>query len=69
MPSKKFTPHEYQCQFCGGKIHSTYPGEFVRCGCTKSFVDETEFYTRLGGDLMPKFLGEYKNEVPTPTSL
>jgi len=61
MPNKKkFTPHEYECQECKGKMHSTYSGEYVRCNCGKSFVDETEYYARLGGNLMPKFLGEYK---------
>lgn len=56
----KFKPHEYECQECKNKIHSRFSGEFVRCPCGKSYVDETEYYTRLGGDKMPIFRGEYK---------
>ena len=41
----------YECGECGGKMQSTYPGEFSACECGKSFVDETRYYTRLGGSV------------------
>lgn len=56
---KSFQPSEYECLECKDKIHSSYPGEFVMCSCGKSFVDQTEYYTRCGG-LTVRYIGEYK---------
>lgn len=60
MTKRSFVPFEYECQECKDTIHSSYSGEFVTCSCGKSFVDQTEYYTRLGGDVVPICLGEYK---------
>ena len=44
-----FVGNVYECGECGGKMQSTYPGEFSACECGKSFVDQTRYYTRFGG--------------------
>jgi hypothetical protein len=51
--NKKFTPHPYQCQDCNDIIQSTHSGEWVACKCGKSFVDETEYYVRVGSNAQP----------------
>lgn len=48
---KEFEPQiEVICLKCATIIFSTYSGEFVRCECGACFVDETEYYHRLGGN-------------------
>jgi len=40
-----------ECKWCGDKIYSHVSGEFRECKCGKIFIDETEFYTRCGGEI------------------
>lgn len=49
----EFKPGQYKhsCKLCGDIIWSKYAGEFVTCKCGKSFVDQTAYYTRGGGEL------------------
>lgn len=42
-------PCVYICPDCKDTMSSSYPGEFVRCKCGASAVDETEDYTRTLG--------------------
>ena len=58
--STSFIPHEYECPECKDRIHSSYSGEFVTCKCGSSSVDETYYYTRLIGNILPKYIGEYQ---------
>lgn len=44
-----FNPELFQCGICEGKMKSSYPGQFSRCNCGKSFVDQTVHYGRFGG--------------------
>jgi len=46
-----FNPSTYECDYCKDKLRSEKPGHFVECKCGRSFVDETEYYVRLGGSL------------------
>lgn len=48
---KVFLPHKYKCKNCKDIIFSSYPGEFVWCKCHNNAVDETEYYTRLIGNI------------------
>jgi len=41
---------KYQCPDCLSIISSSYSGEFVSCTCGKCFVDQTKYYTRVGGN-------------------
>jgi hypothetical protein len=38
------------CKYCGDTIYSLTSGRFTKCTCKNAFIDETEFYTRIGGD-------------------
>ena len=43
-----------ECAICHKQISSSYPGEWVKCDCPMDeciYIDQTEYYTRLGGDL------------------
>lgn len=43
-----------KCPDCGDKLQSKTPGEFVMCGCpSQCFVDQTEYYERVGGHSIP----------------
>lgn len=44
-----FTPTKYLATCCGSIIFSEYSGQFKSCQCGKSFVDQTEYYVRMGG--------------------
>lgn len=46
-----FDPSKCQCKICESVIMSKYPGEFVRCKCGASFVDQTHHYGRYGGSV------------------
>ena len=49
---QKWEPLTFICRDCGTKIKSEYPGHFSVCGCPKEdyiFIDQTEYYIRLGG--------------------
>lgn len=36
---------------CNDIIESKYSGQFVQCSCGKIYIDETEYYCRVGGNL------------------
>lgn len=55
-------PHKYKARCCGDIIWSPKPGAWRPCECGESFVDETEHYGRLGGEVMPELLGEVTDE-------
>lgn len=38
------------CKHCGTTIYSITEGRFAECECKKTFIDETKYYTRIGGD-------------------
>ena len=44
-----------ECAICHKQISSSYPGEWVKCDCDIEgdfiFIDQTEYYIRLGVDL------------------
>jgi hypothetical protein len=46
---KDWNPTKYISLCCKTVIWSSYPGEWKACTCGKSFVDETNYYARLGG--------------------
>jgi hypothetical protein len=53
-----FTPTKYVATCCNSVIFSEYSGQFKSCKCGKSFVDQTEYYVRMGGTLE-----EYESSV------
>lgn len=40
-----------KCLKCGDIIESNGRGKWVQCSCKKCYIDETEYYCRVGGDL------------------
>jgi len=42
---------KYKCTLCNDVIQSSYSGEFVTCSCGKCSVDQTQYYTRLIGNI------------------
>lgn len=44
-----FKPFKYLATCCNTVIWSEHSGQFKSCQCGKSFVDQTEYYVRLGG--------------------
>lgn len=40
-----------ECSTCKDRIFSRYSGEFVSCKCGESFVDQTPYYGRYGGNI------------------
>ena len=48
----KFNPkYKVECLSCGETIFSDYNGGFVTCSCQKCYIDETDGYCRVGGDI------------------
>lgn len=45
-----FNPELFQCTSCLSIMKSSYPGQFVKCECGESFVDQTVHYGRYGGN-------------------
>lgn len=39
-----------RCKNCGDIIESDGRGKWVQCSCKKVYVDETEYYCRIGGN-------------------
>lgn len=39
-----------RCKHCGDIIESKWSGDWVQCSCKKIYVDETEYYCRIGGE-------------------
>ncbi len=59
---KRFEGHKFICVYCESIVQSKYPGQFIRCKCGKSFVDETHYYCRSGGEitlLMPLIFDQF----------
>jgi hypothetical protein len=55
-----WNPDIYLCPTCKTEVYSTYSGHFQTCACYKNnpdnlggFVDQTHWYTRIGGHLIP----------------
>lgn len=46
----EFNPILCQCRTCETKLQSATPGQFVSCECGDSFVDQTPYYSRWGGN-------------------
>ena len=53
----RFNPTKYEVPCCKDIIWSRYPGEYRKCECGQSAVDETEHYCRFIGNL-PKGVGK-----------
>jgi hypothetical protein len=51
-----WNPTRYLAKCCGSIIFSKYSGTLSGCKCGKAFVDETDHYVRLEGDVeaLPK---------------
>ena len=39
-----------RCKICNDIIESKYNGHWMQCKCGKCYIDETEYYCRIGGD-------------------
>lgn len=39
-----------KCLKCGDIIESDGKGKWVECSCHSCYIDETEYYCRVGGD-------------------
>jgi CXCXC repeat len=51
MRKKVFNPPTCQCKKCDTVLRSRWEGHFVRCECGESFVDQTRYYSRYGGEV------------------
>lgn len=49
----EWKPTLFYCEDCEDVIFSAQPGQYDRCGCGNSFVDQTRYYIRLGGSARP----------------
>ncbi len=61
--SKGFKPMKYLAKCCNTIIFSTRPGEFVSCKCGECYVDQTPYYTRVGGEQAEPLEGEVERLV------
>lgn len=50
---EEFNPTLCQCTECETILQSKWEGQFVRCECGKSFVDQTRYCSRYGGSVLP----------------
>ena len=46
--NKKTT--KIKCLKCGDAIESDGYGKWIQCSCKSCYIDETEYYCRVGGD-------------------
>lgn len=46
-----FEGHKFVCVHCESIMQSQYEGHFCECKCGKSFIDETKYYCRSGGEM------------------
>ena len=54
MKKKKWNPPKFYCIGCGWVLWSRWQGDFRSCSCEiHSFVDQTEYYVRAGGSIVP----------------
>lgn len=42
--------YKYRCKKCDDVLQSATYGEVVTCKCKALFVDQTPYYTRIGGN-------------------
>ena len=49
-----------RCKKCNTIIEGDKLGTFIFCKCGECYIDETIFYTRVGGD--PEFINEVEDE-------
>ena len=51
MSKKLKNPLKVQCKVCKKIIFSSVSGRFTTCDCENYvFIDQTEYYCRIGGD-------------------
>ena len=56
-------PAVMECTECRDLIWSACPGQWAGCACNSSYVDQTNYYMRVGGkavstELIPQLLPE-----------
>ena len=39
-----------KCKLCGDIIQGDKKGTFIQCSCTSCYIDETQYYIRVGGN-------------------
>lgn len=47
-----WNPSLFETECCWDLIYSRYQGEFCRCKCGKTFIDETQYISRHSGKLV-----------------
>ena len=53
----------YKCRTCNNLIYSKYSGHFCKCSCG-NFIDQTEYYTRQGGNFDDfEYLGRVREVI------
>lgn len=52
IKDRKWPPSKMMCKICKTELQSQYPGHFVGCKCGASFVDQTPYYSRYGGEVV-----------------
>lgn len=52
IENRTWPPLVMMCKLCKDKLQSQYPGQFVECKCGASFVDQTPYYSRHGGEVV-----------------
>lgn len=55
-----------KCKVCGDILTGDGFGTFIKCSCGNSYIDETPYYCRIGGNPMPEQIREKeesKNEI------
>ena len=52
-----------KCKNCGDIIESDGRGKFVQCSCGKIYIDETQYYCRIGGNIGDFEIMEDKKEI------
>ena len=54
---------EIICLKCNTIIFSCYSGEFVSCNCGSCYIDQTDYYCRIGGNADTfEYLTEFKED-------
>ena len=63
---REFKPSKYLALCCNSVMQSKYSGHFCSCSCGLAYVDETEYYARIGGEYKvieePETFGEDKED-------
>ena len=49
-----------RCKLCNTIIEGDKKGTLIWCECGKCFIDETKYYTRIGG--YPEYVEEVKED-------